>query len=170
MFTLAKFIAIILATVTSDTHHCSCLGHLGWCDTDRIVSISCYAAQGGQGKYCCATRGDCRMLMSLTASLTNVANVNDPLLFFEGAQLKIRCSLTPHQPPNQRHQNCWEKRWRRGLIRCQRYKTFFHSSLTMRPNKLEGLPLKTFFSQVLEFEGKARANPIGAPFRCFLLG
>jgi len=38
-----------------------------------------------------------------------------------------------------------------------------------RPNKLEGLPLETLSSQVLEFEGKARANPIGAPFRCFLL-
>jgi hypothetical protein len=30
--------------------------------------------------------------------------------------------------------------------------------------------LETLSSQVLEFEGKARANPIGAPFRCFLLG
>ena len=33
-----------------------------------------------------------------------------------------------------------------------------------RANKLDGLPLKTLFSQVLEFEGKARANPIGRPF------
>jgi hypothetical protein len=33
-----------------------------------------------------------------------------------------------------------------------------------RPNKLEGLSLETLSSQVLEFEGKARANPIGAPF------
>jgi hypothetical protein len=41
---------------------------------------------------------------------------------------------------------------------------------TMRPNKLEGLSLETLSSQVLEFEVKARANPIGAPFRCFLLG
>jgi hypothetical protein len=46
----------------------------------------------------------------------------------------------------------------------------FPSSLTMRPNKLEGLSLETLFSQVLEFEGKARASPIGGPFRCFLLG
>jgi hypothetical protein len=30
----------------------TCLGHLGWHDTDRIVSISCCAAQGGQGNYC----------------------------------------------------------------------------------------------------------------------
>jgi hypothetical protein len=29
--------------------------------------------------------------------------------------------------------------------------------------------LEKLSSQVLEFEGKARANPIGAPFRCFLL-
>jgi hypothetical protein len=49
-------------------------------------------------------------------------------------------------------------------------KLFFPSSLTMRLNKLEGLPLETLSSQVLEFEGKARANPIGALFRCFLLG
>ncbi len=44
------------------------------------------------------------------------------------------------------------------------------SSLTARNNNLEGLSSETLSSQVLEFEGKARANPIGAPFRCFLLG
>jgi hypothetical protein len=47
---------------------------------------------------------------------------------------------------------------------------FFPSLLTMRPNELEGLSLETLSSQVLEFEVKARANPIGAPSRCFLLG
>jgi hypothetical protein len=36
--------------------------------------------------------------------------------------------------------------------------------LMTRPNKLEHLSLETLSSQVLEFEGKARANPIGAPF------
>ncbi len=46
----------------------------------------------------------------------------------------------------------------------------FSSSLTTRPNKLEGLPLVALSSWVLEFEGKARANPIGGPFRCFHLG
>jgi hypothetical protein len=40
----------------------------------------------------------------------------------------------------------------------------------MRPQKLEDLPLETLSSKVLEFEGKARANPIGGPFRYFLLG
>jgi len=40
----------------------------------------------------------------------------------------------------------------------------FPSLLTMRCNKLEGLPLETLSSQVLEFVGKARANPIGGPF------
>jgi len=39
-----------------------------------------------------------------------------------------------------------------------------------RPEKLEGLPLETLSSQVLEFEGKAGTNPIGATFRRFLLG
>jgi hypothetical protein len=42
--------------------------------------------------------------------------------------------------------------------------------LMTRPNKLEGLSLETLSNQVLEFEGKARANRIGGPFRCFLLG
>jgi len=48
--------------------------------------------------------------------------------------------------------------------------TFFSPLLIMRPNKLEGLPFETLSSQILEFEGKARANPVGVPFRCFLLG
>jgi hypothetical protein len=42
----------------------------------------------------------------------------------------------------------------------------FNSSLTTRPNKLNGLPLETLSSQVSEFEGKARANPIGGTFKC----
>jgi hypothetical protein len=46
----------------------------------------------------------------------------------------------------------------------------FPLSLMLRPTKLEGLSLETLSSQVLALEGKARANPIGAPFRCFLLG
>jgi hypothetical protein len=49
-------------------------------------------------------------------------------------------------------------------------KNFFPSILITILNKLEGLSLETFSNQVLEFEGKARANPIGSPFRCFLLG
>jgi hypothetical protein len=44
----------------------------------------------------------------------------------------------------------------------------FPSSLLARPYKPEGLSLETLSSQVLEFEGKAKANPIGAPFRGFL--
>jgi hypothetical protein len=49
-------------------------------------------------------------------------------------------------------------------------KNFFPSLLMTRPNKLECLSLETLSSWVLELEGKARANPVGAPFRCFLLG
>jgi hypothetical protein len=49
-------------------------------------------------------------------------------------------------------------------------KKLFSSLLMTRPNKLECFSLETLSSQVLEFEGKARANPIGAPFSCFLLG
>ncbi len=64
VFTLAKFSKIMPATATSNSHHCSCLGHLGRCDTNGIVSTSCCVAQGGQGKYC---------FMSLTpmVSITN---------------------------------------------------------------------------------------------------
>jgi hypothetical protein len=40
----------------------------------------------------------------------------------------------------------------------------------MRPNKLEGLSFETLSNEVLEFEGKARANQIGVPFRCSFLG
>jgi hypothetical protein len=46
----------------------------------------------------------------------------------------------------------------------------FLLSLATRQNKPEGLPLVTLSSRVLEFEGKARANQIGGPFRCFPLG
>jgi len=42
--------------------------------------------------------------------------------------------------------------------------------MTMRPKKLVGLSLETLSSEVLEFEGKTRVNPIGVPFRCFLFG
>ncbi len=44
------------------------------------------------------------------------------------------------------------------------YKTFFSLTLTTRPNKLEGLSLETLSSQVLEFGGKARADPIRGRF------
>jgi hypothetical protein len=36
----------------------------------------------------------------------------------------------------------------------------FSLLLTMRPNKQKHLSLETLSSQVVEFEGKARANPI----------
>ncbi len=39
-----------------------------------------------------------------------------------------------------------------------------------RPNKLESFSLESLSSQVLEFEGKARANPIIAPLSAFFLG
>ncbi len=40
----------------------------------------------------------------------------------------------------------------------------------MRPNKLEYLSLETLSSQVLEFECKARANPIGVLSDASFLG
>ncbi len=33
----------------SNSHVTTCLGHLGWHNKDRIISISCHAVQGGQG-------------------------------------------------------------------------------------------------------------------------
>ncbi len=47
---------------------------------------------------------------------------------------------------------------------------FFTSSLMTRPNKLECLSFETLSNQVLEFEGKARADPIRTHFRCSFLG
>jgi hypothetical protein len=47
---------------------------------------------------------------------------------------------------------------------------FFSLTLATRLNKLECFSLETLSSQVLEFEGKARDNPTGVPFRCFFLG
>ncbi len=60
------------ATATSDTHHCSCLGHLGRYDPGRIVSIACHAAQGGQGNniLCHCRQSFCQ---------NNITNVNDLL-------------------------------------------------------------------------------------------
>jgi hypothetical protein len=40
----------------------------------------------------------------------------------------------------------------------------------MRPSKIEGSPLEILSSQVLKFEGKARANPIGGLSDASLLG
>jgi hypothetical protein len=54
----------------------------------------------------------------------------------------------------------------RWLARCQCHWNFFPSSLMPRPHKLEHLTLETLSSWVLEFEGKARSNPVGGPFRC----
>jgi hypothetical protein len=66
------------ATLTLD---CTCIGHLGRCDTDRIVSISCRATQGNFRVS--------PVLLSPTVSLTNVANVYDPLKY----HLHWRCLL-----------------------------------------------------------------------------
>jgi hypothetical protein len=70
----------------------------------------------------------------------------------------------PSQCPNSLDCSC-RQRPRVNVI-----KLFFPLSLMTRPNKLACLSLETLSNQVLEFEGKARANPIGAHFRCLLLG
>jgi hypothetical protein len=56
------------------------------------------------------------------------------------------------------------------IANTQEFYKKFPSSLMMRPNKLEGLSLESLYGQVLDNEGKARANPIETPFRSFLLG
>ncbi len=58
----------MLATATHNSHYCTCLGHFGRRDTDRITSI-------GQGEYI----SDCNAMLSPMISLTNFNNVNDPL-------------------------------------------------------------------------------------------
>ncbi len=62
------FKAIMSVTATRNSYYCTCLGHLGWCDTDRIISILCCIAQGS----CCVSL----LLMILP---TNFANENKPL-------------------------------------------------------------------------------------------
>ncbi len=80
MFTLVEFIAIMPGTVTSDTLHCTCIGHLGLRDTDRIVSISCCIAQGGKGKniLCHFIVYVCRCNRCFCQN--NIANVNYPFI------------------------------------------------------------------------------------------
>ncbi len=34
-----RWLAKLWVTATPNSHYCSYLGHLGWCDTDRIISI-----------------------------------------------------------------------------------------------------------------------------------
>ncbi len=46
-------LAKLSVTATCDSHYCTCLGHLGWHNTDRIISIFCCTIRGGQGKYKC---------------------------------------------------------------------------------------------------------------------
>ncbi len=68
------------ATVTRDNHHCTCLGHLGRRDTDRIISV-------GQGKYIwCDIAGIIvryshrQLFLDIYGySALNFANVNDPI-------------------------------------------------------------------------------------------
>jgi hypothetical protein len=60
------------ATATRD---CTCLGHCGWHDTDRIISILCHTAQGVQGKY----SNDCCESLLPMVLITNFPDVNDPL-------------------------------------------------------------------------------------------
>jgi hypothetical protein len=54
------------------TQNSACLGHLGQHNKKKKQSYLCHIAQGGQGKYCFVS-------LLLTVSLTNFANVNDPL-------------------------------------------------------------------------------------------
>jgi hypothetical protein len=75
-------------------------------------------------------------------------------------------AVAPRDKP--RRQRGRKKSFYKIATSVQCYKTFFPLSLTMRPNKLEDLPLETLSSWVLEFEGKAKGNPIGGTFRCFL--
>jgi hypothetical protein len=55
-FTLATFVGKNNSDNANDSDTLqwqltTCLFHLGWRNTDRIISIFCCAAQGGKGKY-----------------------------------------------------------------------------------------------------------------------
>ncbi len=53
LFTWVTFVSETISDKdTRQSLESTCLGHLGQHDTDRIVSISCCATQGGQAKYC----------------------------------------------------------------------------------------------------------------------
>jgi hypothetical protein len=77
---------------------------------------------------------------------------------------RLEFQVLPQEPDPQSHPGST------GTSRCKCYKSFFPLSLTNRLDKVEGFPSETFSSWVLEFEGKARANPTGEPFKCFLPG
>ncbi len=63
--TLAKFVSETIGD--SDTKQC--LDHLGWHDTDRIVSISCCAAQGGQFLVSCHPRWSRQVLFCVAVTI-----------------------------------------------------------------------------------------------------
>ncbi len=70
-------------TATHGSHYCTCLGHLGWHDRDRIISILCWDTQGGQVKY----SSGCRVSLLQLVLLTNFTNVNGPI----GSSLLVSC-------------------------------------------------------------------------------
>ncbi len=69
-----SFFMIMPATMTCDSQYYTCLGHLAWSNTDRIISICCPTARGGQSKYSSFSH----ILLSLMVLFTNFANVNNP--------------------------------------------------------------------------------------------
>ncbi len=58
------FKSITLATVTFDSHYCTCFGHLGHCDRDRIISIYVTPAKVAKASKVC----QCHMSLSLALS------------------------------------------------------------------------------------------------------
>ncbi len=52
------------ATATWDSHYCTCLGHLGHCDRDRIISI-------GQGEKIRRVKA-CDIAFNFVLNITNV--------------------------------------------------------------------------------------------------
>ncbi len=75
VFTLAKFRAIMPATATQDSHHCTCLGPLGRRDTDRIISICIVSPRVAK----ISKEGDLTMRDCNTFSRINFSNVNELL-------------------------------------------------------------------------------------------
>ncbi len=63
------------ALAACNSHYCTCLGHLGQCDPNRNDPICAASPKVAKA----STVVDCHVSLLPKVSLTNVANVNDPI-------------------------------------------------------------------------------------------
>jgi hypothetical protein len=112
------------ATATDDSHYCTCLGHLGRYDTDRIVSI--YVMLPKVAKEV----GDCHVSRSLSPGLSrNLRQWKH--------DLRNKKRFLMPTPCNDDHSDVFDENDDIDLV-SKLYK-LFHSSQTLTENKLEHL-------------------------------